>query len=221
MTPESIKNRLITLYPQFESQLIDEITKTGQYKSFLPQQEIISSGQYISHIILVLYGKAKVYRLSDDGHEFFMYFIGEGNACAMSMVCATKMETSSISALAAGKVEALMIPHKIMESWIPQYKSWYRFVVETYRSRFEELLFVIDEIAFRDLDHRIKIHLNKYFDANNNREIAISHKEIAQDLSTSREVVSRLLKKMEQHQMVELLRNKILLKDKFFNEIRN
>jgi len=105
----------------------------------------------------------------------------------------------------------LMVPLPLMDKWMMQHRSWYEFVIETYRSRFEEVLEVIDSIAFRAMDERLFFYLQRHRDATASALIKLSHQEIATELNTSREVISRLLKKMEQRGLVKLLRNQIEL----------
>jgi CRP/FNR family transcriptional regulator, anaerobic regulatory protein len=105
--------------------------------------------------------------------------------------------------------KAIMVPIDKMDELMLQYKSWYYFVIETYRSRFEELLTVIDAIAFKAMDERLEFYLRKQAETMGSTLLNTTHQQIADDLSTSREVISRLLKKMEQRQMISLHRNQI------------
>jgi CRP/FNR family transcriptional regulator len=138
-----------------------------------------------------------------------MYYLQPGQACAISMICATKQETSSIMAKVVEDAELIMIPLQLMEKWMSEYRSWYEFVIETYRNRFEEVLTVIDNIAFKAMDERLEFYLKRHKDACDCNNIKLSHQEIASDLNTSREVISRLLKKMEQRGLVNLHRSYI------------
>jgi CRP/FNR family transcriptional regulator len=158
--------------------------------------------------MLIISGKVKLYRESDDGSEFFMYFLEAGNACALSMICATRNQASEIMATAVEETEVLMIPIRYMDELMKQHKGWYYFVLETYRSRFEELLVVIDNIAFKNMDERLEWYLKQQA-AKLGKQLSLTHQQIANDLSSSREVISRLLKKMEKNQMVVLHRNSI------------
>jgi CRP/FNR family transcriptional regulator len=98
-----------------------------------------------------------------------------------------------------------------MEKWAREYKSWYDFVVGTYRNRFEELLQVLDQVAFRNMDERLEFYLKRQSRQGDLRIIQISHQQIANDLNSTREVISRLLKKMEQRGLLKLNRNNIEL----------
>ena len=140
-----------------------------------------------------------------------MYYLQPGQACALSMVCATKSETSQVMAKAVKDTTVIAIPLQYMDEWMTQYKTWYHFVLETYRSRFEELLVTIDHIAFQAMDERLLFYLKRHRETLKTDIITISHQEIADELNSSREVISRLLKKMEQMGKVKLQRNAIEL----------
>jgi CRP/FNR family transcriptional regulator len=138
-----------------------------------------------------------------------MYYLHPGQACAISMICAIKSEASQIMAKVDEDAQLLMIPLELMDKWMLQHRSWYEFVVGTYRDRFDDILEVVDNIAFRAMDERLDFHLKRNADANKSKIIKLSHQEIATELNTSREVISRLLKKMEQLGKVKLTRNQI------------
>ena len=152
-------------------------------------------------------GKVKLYREGEEGGEFFMYYIEPGNACAVTMICATKQETSQVMAMAVEDTLVLLVPISLMDDMMKQYKTWYYFVLDTYRSRYEELLVVIDHIAFKGMDERLYFYLQNQYKKTNTRELKITHNQIASDLNSSREVISRLLKKMEQRGYLVLYRN--------------
>jgi len=159
--------------------------------------------------VLVLEGRVKVYRESDDGSEFFLYYLTPGQACAVSMSCAARMESSQITAIAMESTKLIMFPVQTMNDWMKSYRSWYEFVISTYRNRFEEVLTVLDHVAFRGMDERLEFYLKNQWKSCGCSDIPINHQTIAQDLNSSREVISRLLKKMEQRNMLVLHRNHI------------
>ena len=167
------------------------------------------TGQYIKSTALVLEGQIKIYRENPDGGEFLMYYLGSGQACAVSMICALQSEISEITAIAEEETEVLLIPVQLMDELMNQYKSWYQFVIQTYRSRFDELITVVDNIAFHNMDERLEFYLKRHVKNSGKKIIETSHQQIADDLNSSREVISRLLKKMEQRQLVKLNRNMI------------
>lgn len=204
---ESIQNA----YPNFELDLIREIDSTAITREVKAGEILLKTGQYIQDTILVLQGKIKIFREDQDGNEFFMYYLTPGQACALSMICAAKMETSQIMAIATEDSKLLMLPLNKMENWMSHYKTWYSFVVNTYRDRFEEMLSVLDQVAFRSMDERLEFYLKRQADIQSNLHIHLTHQEIANDLNSSREVISRLLKKMEQRGLLTLHRNDIEL----------
>lgn len=200
-------------YPLFEEQLVHEIEEQGEFKTFPANEILMRKGQYIRSTMLVLQGLIKIYREDDDGNEFLMYYLKPGEACALSLVCAAKHEASPIMAKTVIETEVMMLPVDAMSEWISKFKSWYQFVIETYRNRFDELLITLDSVAFRSMDERLEFYLKRAKDAQQTTLLNISHQEIAQELNTSREVISRLLKKMEQKGLVGLHRNAIELKN--------
>ena len=198
-----------SLFPSFSKELIDEIESNATYQSIKSGEVIMRTGQYFKNTVLVLSGQIKIYREDDDGGEFLMYYLQPGQACALSMICATRNEKSQIMAKVIDDAELMLIPLPLMDKWMMQHRSWYEFVIETYRSRFEEVLEVVDNIAFRAMDERLEFYLKRHQEACGCYEIKLSHQEIASDLNTSREVISRLLKKMEQRGLLKLHRNQI------------
>lgn len=198
-------------FPQFEPGLVDLIEKEAVQRSFNAGDIIMRTGQYIKSTVLVLEGRIKIYRENQDGGEFLMYYLQPGQACAVSMICAIQSGTSEIMAMAEEDSEVLMIPVHLMDDMMNQYKSWYQFVIQTYRGRFDELLSVVDNIAFRNMDERLEFYIKRYVEKAGRKNLEISHQQIADDLNSSREVISRLLKKMEQRGLVRLHRNMIEL----------
>jgi CRP/FNR family transcriptional regulator len=198
-------------FPQFEPELLAIIEKEAVCKSIKAGEIMMRTGQYIKSTVLVLEGRIKIYRENDEGGEFLMYYIGPGEACAVSIICAIQSQTSEITAIAEEDTTVLMIPIQLMDQLMSKYKSWNQFVIQTYRSRFDELLSVIDHIAFRNMDERLEFYLKRYAGNSGKNIIELSHQQIADDLNSSREVISRLLKKMEQQKMVKLHRNMIEL----------
>lgn len=198
-------------FPNFSTELIQEIEGNSNLQSFQSGDVIMRTGQYINNTLLILKGQLKIYREGNDGEEFLMYYLQPGQACAISLICATKNQTSQITAKVVEDVEALSIPLHLMDKWMMNHRSWYEFVIYTYRTRFEEVLEIIDNIAFRAMDERLEFYIKRHAKACGCKEINLSHQEIASELNTSREVVSRLLKKMEQRGLLRLQRNKIEL----------
>jgi CRP/FNR family transcriptional regulator len=199
------------IFPQFEPSLIALIEKEALLRQFQAGEVVMRTGQYIKSTALVLEGRLKIYREGPDGGEFLMYYLEPGQACAVSMICAMQSDTSEITAVAEEETELLMIPVHLMDDMMKDHKSWYQFVIQTYRSRFDELLNVVDHVAFRNMDERLEFYLKRYREKTGKTKVELSHQQIAEDLNSSREVISRLLKKMEQRGLLKLNRNLIEL----------
>lgn len=199
------------LFPSFEPELKEKLIEYAVLKEIKAGDVLMQTGQYFRSTILIVKGRVKLYRAGTEGDEFFMYYLQPGDACALSMICAAKQETSEIIGKAIDDSVILMVPIQLMDEFMKTYTSWYYFVMETYRSRFEELLQVIDSIAFKALDERLITYLNNQSKHLNTHQLNLTHQEIANDLNSSREVVSRLLKKMEQAGQIKLNRNYIEL----------
>lgn len=199
------------IFPQFDDDLVKHLEKIGQEVEFDEGEMLIRPGQYFKQSMLVVDGKVKLYREGDNGEEFFLYYLEPGNACALSIICAAKNEASEIKGVAVTPVTAFAIPLQHMDSLMRDYRQWYYFVLETYRSRFEELLQVIDQIAFHSMDEKLEFYLKRQFDTLKSRTISITHQQIADDLNSSREVISRLLKKLETKKRIAISRNGITM----------
>jgi CRP/FNR family transcriptional regulator, anaerobic regulatory protein len=200
---------LTQIFPQFDKELIGYLEKVGKVVEFEEGEMLMRTGQYFKNSLLILDGRVKLYREGDDGEEFFLYYLEKGNACALSMICAAKNETSAIKAKAMSPVKALEIPIHYMDTLMKEYRQWYYFVLETYRARFSELLEVIDQVAFHSMDQKLEFYLKRQFESFGTNKIIVAHQEIADDLNSSREVISRLLKKLESGKRISISRNEI------------
>lgn len=196
------------LFPNLEPGLYNEIIAHATVKEFNAGDTMLRVGQPIRSTMLIASGLVKLYREDDEGQEFFIYNLSAGQACSLSLVCAAKQEKSEILAKALTDATVLSIPLEFMETWMSKYKSWYQFVITTYRDRFEELLKTVDAIAFSNMDERLEFYLKKQV-KQLGPNLKITHLEIANDLNSSREVISRLLKKMEAKKWLIIHRNGI------------
>jgi len=206
------ENLLSARFEQLEPELKEEILRIGTLKEVQPGDILLKSGQIINHTMLLLDGRLKIYREDEDGSEFLMYYLEPGNACAMSIMCAMNNERSQIMAVAETDATLLSIPFEATGEWLNKFRSWDEFIIKTYRARFEELLHTLDNIAFRSMDERLLFYLKRLSETEGD-VLHTSHQQIATDLNSAREVISRLLKKMEQRGAVELHRNEIHIKD--------
>lgn len=201
------------LFPQFEPELIEILDRNSTERVFQPGEVIVRSGQYIKSTVLVISGRIKIYRENDEGGEFLIYYLGPGEACAVSLICAIQSQTSEITAKAIEETEVVMFPVNLMDELMIKFKSWSHFVIQTYRARFDEMLTVIDNIAFRNMDERLEFYLKRAKTNAGQTSLNLTHQQIADDLNSSREVISRLLKKMEQLGRIKLNRNSIEIID--------
>jgi len=191
---------------------ITEFEKVAEIRQVPAGMSMMDIGQYIKQIPLLVEGLIKVFREDEEGNELFLYYIYPGQACAISFVCSARERISQIRAEALDECKILSVPIEKMDPWMTNYKVWYYYVLETYRSRFEEVLKTVDSIAFHRMDERLMDYLQKNVDATGNSVLQATHQDIAYELNTSREVISRLLKKLEQKGHIKLGRNQILVK---------
>ena len=195
------------LFPSFEKGLIENIIHEGEMKTFKTGEQLVKTGQYFRSILLVVEGLVKVYREDEDGNEFFIYYLQPGQACALSMKCSLHDEKSEVMAKAVEDTTIIAVPLENMDRWMHDYKSWYHFVLDTYRRRIEEMLETIDQIAFRNMDERLLNYIKREQVIHNSSVVTINNTEVAEELNSSREVVSRLMKKLSEKGMIRLLKN--------------
>ncbi|QJP34779.1 Crp/Fnr family transcriptional regulator [Nonlabens sp. Ci31] len=192
---------------QFELPLIEEINNVATFMEVPAGQDLMKPGQYIKSMPLLLSGSIKIMRPDSEGNELLLYHLERGNTCAMTMTCCVGNTKSEIHAVTETPVKLLLIPVAKMEEWSSKYKTWRNFVFASYHTRMMELLESIDNIAFNNMDERLENYLNDKIKILNSKHIYTTHKEIAADLHTSRVVISRLLKKMENIGKIELHRS--------------
>ncbi len=206
----NIKERIIESYQGiFEEELIDEIADVAQMVSFKEGDVLIEIGKYIKTMPLLLEGAIKILREDFDAGELLLYFIERGDTCAMTMACFVGDKKSEIRAVAENDGVIAMIPVAKMEEWMGKYKSWRSYVLESYNSRFNEMLNAIDSIAFMHMDERLLNYLFERQKITGSLIINKTHQEIANELNSSRVVISRLLKALENEGRIKLNRNSI------------
>lgn len=193
----------------FEDELIKEIHQIGIQKTFPKEHTIIEIGEYIKFMPLLLSGAIKILREDESGEELVLYYLERGDTCAMTISCCMGQVKSKIRAVAETEVEIILLPKEKMTEWLGKYPSWQSFILQSYHYRMEELLQAIDTIAFLKMDERLFKYLKDKAMVNQNDELITTHKQIAEDLHTSRVVVSRLLKKLESEGKIKLHRNSI------------
>lgn len=195
----------------FEEELIDEIVKIARFKELATEETIIQIGDRIPFLPIILSGAIKVVRENEKGEDLLLYYIEAGDTCAMTIQCCVKSTLSEVKASTIEPSEILMIPLERMEQWMAKYASWRSYILQSYHYRIQELIETIDAIAFMRLDERLLKYLKDQAKLIGNLEIPVTHQQIADDINSSRVVISRLLKQLETKGDIKLTRNKIIL----------
>src|SRR5690606_5234224 len=191
------------------SSLLEHLKKEGTIKTFPPDTVLIDENDYIRFVPIVLTGAIKVIKLDEEGCEMLLYYIAPGESCVMSFLGATCNGTSKIKAVVEEEAEVLLLPiHKVSEL-IRENPQWIQFMFDLYNKRYEELLSVVNAIAFQKVDVRLWELLKTKVKMLKTNELTMTHQQIADELGTAREVVSRLLKQLERDKKISLGRNKI------------
>lgn len=204
--PEPINDAYSSI---FEPALIAEITSVAKLVEFKEADVLIDIGRYIKTMPLLIRGAIKIMREDFDEGELLLYFIERGETCAMTLACCMGETKSEIRAIAETDGLVAMIPIQYMETWMAKYHSWRAFVFSSYNGRLNEMLSAIDNIAFTKMDKRLYNYLLETAKINSSHIINKTHQEIAYELNSSRVVVSRLLKALENEGKVKLNRNSI------------
>lgn len=196
----------------FQPELLKEIEEAAILKNLKPKTQLIEIGDYIRSMPFVLNGSIKTMRKDKEGRELLLYFINPGETCAMTLTCCLGHTKSEIKAVAETEVEMLVVPIQKMEEWASHYKTWRTFVFKSYHNQLMRALGTIDDIAFSRLDERLLKYLKEKQYILGSDSLKITHKEIARDLNSSRVVISRLLKKLENKDAIEINHNCIQIK---------
>jgi len=193
----------------FETELLNEIEAVSTFKKVEQGELLLDIGQTITSMPMLFNGAIKILREDAEGDELLLYFIENGDTCAMTLSCCMGKGKSEIRAVAETDTELIMIPIEKMEAWMALYSSWRQFVLESYHTRMTELLETVDTLAFMKMDERLLKYLQDRAMVTHDDVIYATHQEVANDLHTSRVVISRLLKKLEKEGKMVLYRNQI------------
>ncbi|MFZ1785076.1 MAG: Crp/Fnr family transcriptional regulator [Ferruginibacter sp.] len=199
----------------FEPALIQEIQQFGVIQQFSEGNLIMDYGKYIRMMPIILKGTMKVYRLDEEGNEILLYYLSSNESCSMAYSCCIEAKKSEVKAIAEEDVVLIAIPHIKLDEWLCKYTSWKNYIMHSFNERFIELLKSIESIAFHKLDERLIDYLKEKQRINGSSVIKASHSLIADELATSRVVISRLLKQLENSKKVILYRNEIKLLSSF------
>ncbi len=200
-----------TLRNLFEPGLLQDLEKRATPVSVKAGEVFLDIGQMVRVMPIILSGSMKVSRLDEHGNELLLYYVNPQESCALTFTCCMQQYPSEVRAVAEEDTEMLTVPVTAMDEWLVRFPTWKSFVMRTVRYRFHELLITIDEIAFQKLDERLVRYLKEKSKTTGSALIHVSHEEIANDLASSRVVISRLLKKLENQHKLLLYRNQIRL----------
>lgn len=212
MTKEILRQSLPNLT---DPKLLDRLLEKGQLATFEPGKTLMEPGQFVKAVPLVLDGSIKIMRMDEDGKELFLYYLEAGETCALSLTCCSASRPSEIKAVVEEKVSVLFVPIQVHEQLVDEFKQWKDFVSSTYQHRFHEMLVVLDAIAFKRMDERLMSYIVTKMKQLKTNELHTTHQEVANELGTAREVISRLLKQLEKKKWIELGRNVIYIRDDF------
>lgn len=205
-----MKQQLIDNYGfMFEDELIDEIAQIGRYQKLKRGEHLMEIGSFIKNMPLLLSGSVKIVREDKEGNELLLYFIERGDTCAFSLTCCLGNKKSEIKAIVVEEAEIVLIPVQKLDEWLCKYQTWKNFIFESYNLRLDEMLETIDSLAFMRMDERLYKFLTDKVKLIGSTDITNTHQEIAYNLNTSRVVVSRLLKKLENEGKIKLHRHRI------------
>ncbi len=196
--------------PFSDARLLDEIQRYARVKAVEKDTILMSPGDKIIFVPIVMKGVLRIVRQNDEGKEIFLYHLYPGQTCAMAINCCHNQKKSMVKAIAEDDSEILQVPVNLVEEWF-KYTEWRDFINSTYGARFTELIEVIDLIAFNNMDKQILHYLQERCKAANTTALYVTHQQIADELHTHREAVSRLLRSMEQKDIIRLGRNSIEL----------
>lgn len=199
----------------FEPALMKEIEQFATGQSFKEGDLIMDYGKYIRMMPIILEGTVKVSRLDENGNEILLYYLSNSESCSLAYSCCLEAKKSEVRAIAEDDVELIAIPHIKLDEWLCRYTSWKNYILRSFNERFIELLKSIESIAFHKLDDRLIAYLKEKQRLSASSVIKVSHYVIADELATSRVVISRLLKQLENSKKIILYRNEIKLLPSF------
>ncbi|MBI2258137.1 MAG: Crp/Fnr family transcriptional regulator [Flavobacteriia bacterium] len=197
----------------FDKELLEEIDKNKVIKKYKEESIIIEPGQEVTFIPFILEGAVKVLREDENGEELLLYYLESGDTCSMTLTCCYGRKKSKIKAIADIESEILFVPSSFFAVWMEKYESWRNFILTNYENKLNELLEAIDSLAFYNMEERIIKYLSDKVKIIGSLELDLTHQKIAEDLHSSRVVVSRILKKLEKSGKLVIHRNRLILKE--------
>ena len=210
MTKDEIELKLKEHYGKiFESELITEIAKVGNYQSVDSGQLLIDIDDELTHIPLILNGVVKIIRRDVNGDEIVLYYLESGHTCAISFANCINRNKSVFRGHVEQDIDAIFIPVDYIDGWLVKYRSFRHFIIDSYHFRLIEMVDSIDSLAFLKLEERLYQYLKEKIKITHSDTLDITHQELANDLNSSRTVISRLLKSLENEGKVRMHRNRL------------
>ena len=211
-TKNSIERKLNKCFGKiFEKKLLHEILEAGTYKKFKKEDVLIDIDVKTIYIPLIINGIVKVVRENKNKNEILLYYLKKGDTCAISFSNCIKQSNNIFRGIAKKETECILIPVTNIEDWLLRYKSWRQYIIDSYHFRLIEMVNTINGLAFTNLEDRLNAYLSNQTKIMKKKKLAITHQQIANDLNSSRVVVSRLLKKMEHSGRIKMGRSKITI----------
>lgn len=197
----------------FENELIEEILRVGFLDKYKQGEILIDIGEKMTHIPLILNGAVKIIRQEKEGDELVLYFLEKGDTCAISFINCINRKESIFRAVVDTNTEAVFLPVEHIDEWLAKYKSWRHFIIDSYHFRLIEMVESIDGLAFMNMNQRLMKYLSDKAKVQQNTDLEITHQEIADDLNTSRVVITRMLKQLHNDGKVYSTRNRVVVND--------
>lgn len=205
-----LREKLADYYSDvFEDELIDEIVKVGYFDKVKSGELLIDIGIEMTHIPLILDGVVKIIRQEKEGEEIVLYFLERGDTCAISFVNCINRKQSMFKGVVERDIEAIFIPVEFIDNWLARFKSWRHFIIDSYHFRLIEMVESIDSLAFMKMSERLMKYLTDKVKINNDVDLEITHQEIANDMNSSRVVITRVIKQLHDEGKIFSTRNKI------------
>ena len=193
----------------FEEKLIDEIVNVGHFDKIKGGELLIDIGEEMTHIPLILSGVVKIIRKEKEGDELVLYFLERGDTCAISFVNCINRKKSIFKGVVEQDIEAMFLPVEYIDDWLIKFKSWRHFIFDSYHFRLIEMVESIDSLAFMKMNERLFKYLNDKVKITKDVNLEITHQEIADDMHSSRVVITRLIKQLHEEGKIYSTRNKI------------
>ena len=190
-------------FPNFERKMLKEMLSTGQLMEFPQNTEVVRHGQYLKMLPIVMEGIIKVYSQYED-KEFLLYYIQPNESCIMSLSAVLQNTPSRIFAVTGTHTHVMLFPVDIVKKWIKIYGAFNSLFYNLFDGRYSDLIDTLNQVLFENLDKRLYEYLLEKTEISGLKKLKITHKQIASELGTAREVVSRILKKLENNQQIVL-----------------